>query len=68
MTDYLKFADIGITGKIWNIIYTSYKQSKSQIRCYGNLSDTTDLQQEVGQGRVMSCWVFLVYINESLTA
>jgi len=56
-------ADIGITGKVWNLIYTSYKQPKAQIRCHGNLSGIITPNQGVGQGRVMSSWMFLVYIN-----
>ena len=59
-----KLHNLGIKGRIWRLILNSYTDSTVCISLEGHNSDPISVQKGVGQGRVMSAWMFLVYIDE----
>ena len=59
----VKLYDIGVTGKIWKIIVQTYKGATAQIKYCNFLSDKFQIKQGVGQGRVMSSWMFSLFID-----
>jgi len=61
-----KLKKLGINAKMWRIIAHSYTQSSACVTCRGGISNTFPLRRGVGQGRVMSAFLFLVYINDLL--
>ena len=61
---FYKLHDLGIKGRIWRLIRNSYTDSTVHISLEGHKSDPISVQKGVGQGRVMSAWMFLVFIDE----
>lgn len=61
-----KLKILGINAKVWRIIAHSYTQSSACVAYRGCISNTFPLRRGVGQGRVMSAFLFLVYINDLL--
>lgn len=59
-----KLWNTGITGKIWKIIYISYKSATAHVQYNSRTSQVFRIQQGVGQGRVMSAWLFSLFIND----
>ena len=59
-----KLHSLGIKGKIWRLIRNSYSGSSVFIYQEGHTSDSIVVSKGVGQGRVMSAWMFLVCIDE----
>ena len=59
-----KLNSLGIKGRLWRLIRNSYSGSSVFISQDGHTSDSILVQKGVGQGRVMSAWMFLVYIDE----
>ena len=49
---------------LWRLIRNSYSGSSVYISQEGHTSDSILVQKGVGQGRVMSAWMFLVYIDK----
>ncbi|CAG2247073.1 unnamed protein product [Mytilus edulis] len=61
---FLKLKEIGVTGKLWNILFMSYKSASAHVQYNGLTSDNFSISQGVGQGRVLSSWLFSLYIND----
>ncbi|KAK3093161.1 hypothetical protein FSP39_012054 [Pinctada imbricata] len=61
-----KLHSIGILGKTWRIIRNTYTNSINYISQSGEQSDVIPVNKGVGQGRVMSAWMFLVFIDDLL--
>ena len=61
---FYKLHNLGIKGRIWRHIRNSYTDSSVHISLDGHKSDPISVQKGVGQGRVMSAWMFLVFIDE----
>ncbi|CAG2219895.1 unnamed protein product [Mytilus edulis] len=59
-----KLNQIGIQGKLWNLIYMSYKTATAHVQHSGLTSQVFRIEQGVGQGRVLSAWLFSVFIND----
>ena len=59
----VKLHELGLRGKCWHIIRQSYHDSHACVRYKGYTSDRFRVKQGVGQGRVLSAWMFVVYIN-----
>jgi len=60
----LKVFNLGIHGRAWHIIKQSYHESSACVHHNGCKSRVFPVKQGVGQGRVLSAWMFLVYIND----
>lgn len=65
---FYKLHELGIRGNILRLIINSYSNSFSFVRYEGEKSDIFPVKQGIGQGRVMSSWFFLVYINDLITS
>ena len=61
---FYKLHKLGLTGKVWQLIKHNYSNSFSFVSHSGEISNVYPVKQGVGQGRVMSAWFFLVYIND----
>lgn len=59
-----KLWNIGITGKMWRIIYHSYKTATAHVQANSMISQPFRISQGVGQGRVLSAWLFALFIND----
>ena len=59
-----KLWNIGISGKIWRIIYDWYKTATANVQYKSLNSKIFNIEQGVGQGRVMSAWLFSLFIND----
>ena len=57
-----KLQEIGIKGKLWNLIYISYKTATAHVQCNGITSQVFRIEQ--GVGRVLSAWLFSLFIND----
>ncbi|CAC5412009.1 unnamed protein product [Mytilus coruscus] len=56
--------NIGIKGKMWRIIYLWYKTATAHVQYKTITSKVFKIEQGVGQGRVMSAWLFSLFIND----
>ena len=63
---FYKLYNLGITGKLWRILRSSYSSMYSCVSYAEYKSDMFHVKQGVGQGRVISAWLFTLYINELL--
>ena len=64
---FLKLKDLGVIGKLWNILFMSYKQASAHVQYNGFISNNFAISQGVGQGRVISAWFFSLYINDLIS-
>jgi len=64
---FFKLWNIGITEKMWKIIYMSYKTATAHVQFNLLTSRVFQIKQGVGQGRVMSAWLFGLFINDLIT-
>ncbi|VDI79116.1 Hypothetical predicted protein [Mytilus galloprovincialis] len=62
-----KLWNAGITGKIWKIIHMSFKTATAHVQYNRLNSQVFPIKQGVGQGRVMSAWLFALFINDLIT-
>jgi hypothetical protein len=63
---FYKLYKLGINGKLWRMICHSYGSMQSCVMYENKPSRIFGVKQGVGQGRVLSAWMFLVYINDLL--
>ncbi len=63
---FYKLYNFGIKGKLWRLIRTIYSSMQSCVSFGGYTSGTFRVEQGVGQGRVLSAWLFSLYINDLL--
>ena len=56
--------DIGIRGKVWNILDKLYHNVKCNVRFGDIVTDFFDIDEGVKQGCVLSPVLFCIYINE----
>ena len=61
-----KLYELGIDPYIWSILRDWYYKSKCFVSFAGINSSLFKVSQGVGQGRVLSAFMFLVYINDLL--
>ncbi|CAC5364242.1 unnamed protein product [Mytilus coruscus] len=59
-----KLMNIGIKGKMWRIIYLWYKTATAHVQYKTITSKVFKIEQGVGQGRVMSAWLFSLFNND----
>ncbi len=59
----LKLYNLGMNAKCWRFLKHSYTTSKSFVIFQGCHSSYFNIRRGVGQGRVLSAWLFLVYID-----
>ena len=59
-----KVYSLGINAKLWRLICQCYGNMQSCVLYRGQSSSVFPVRQGVGQGRVLSAWLFLVYIND----
>ncbi len=64
---FCKLYEFGITGSLWKLIKHSYSKSFAFVSYRGETSNVYPVKQGVGQGRVLSAWFFLLYINDLIT-
>ncbi|CAG2216620.1 unnamed protein product [Mytilus edulis] len=62
-----KLWNAGITGKMWKIIHMSFKTATAHVQYNRLSSQVFPIKQGVGQGRVMSAWLFALFINDLIT-
>ena len=58
-----KLYELGVSGKIWRLLRDSFENVYSQVLFAGQKGDKFPIIQGVGQGRVLSAWLFLVVID-----
>jgi hypothetical protein len=63
----LKLKDLGVTGKLWNILFMSYRQASAHVPYNGFISNNFAISHGFGQGRVISAWFFSLYINDLIS-
>ena len=63
-----KLFNIGVTGRAWHLIKHSYKEASACVMYNGHTSCSFPIRQGVGQGRVLSAWMFLLYINDLISS
>jgi hypothetical protein len=60
----VKLFDLGIIGKMWNLLDKIYSNLKSCVRCNNQTSRYFDLSRGIRQGSVLSAKLYLIYIDE----
>ena len=63
---YKLFSDLGINGKLWLAIKDLYTDVKAQVLYSGALSREFEIAQGTGQGRILTPFIYKVYINSLL--
>ncbi len=63
---FVKLRNLGIGGKMWRLLRLAYSSMQSFVRFEGLDSSSFPICQGVGQGRVMSAWLFTLFINDIL--
>ena len=63
---WYKLWDMGIKGKVWQIIKDMYKESRSVVFLEGQKSSSFKIEQGVAQGCSLSPILFSVFINDLL--
>ena len=61
-----KLFDIGLGGKIWKVMYNSYKIFKCMVLVYGVLSDPFDVERSVHHGAPLSMRLYQILNNDLL--
>ena len=64
---FLKLKDLGVTGKLWNMLFMSYRQASAHVQYNDFISNNFAISQGFGQGRVISAWFFSLYINDLIS-
>ena len=59
-----KLYHLGISDNIWKLISFWYRNNYAYVSYMGSDSNVFKVSQGVGQGRVLSAFMFLVYIND----
>ncbi|KAK6172356.1 hypothetical protein SNE40_016029 [Patella caerulea] len=59
-----KLFNIGVRGRYWRIIKSSYQDIVSSVFFNGVYSESYQIKQGVFQGRTLSSWMFLAMIND----
>ena len=65
---FYKLYQLGVTGNTWKLLHHCYTNNYAFVSYQGEKSDSYIVRQGVGQGRVISSWFFLVFINDLITA
>ena len=60
---YKLFSEFGIRGRMWLAIRDLYTGVRAQVLFSGSLSETFDISQGTGQGRILAPFMYKVYIN-----
>ena len=63
---YKLFSEFGVKGRMWLAIKTLYTGVKAQVLYSGSLSRKFDVSQGTGQGKILSPFMYKVYINSLL--
>ena len=59
-----KIYNCGINGKLWRVLQSAYSNVKSCVLFDGVISPWFDVCQSVRQGRVLSPWLYVIYLND----
>ena len=60
---YKLFSDLGVNGKLWLAIKDLYTDVKARVLYSGTLSREFEIAQGTGQGRILTLFMYKVYIN-----
>ena len=63
----MKLGELGITRKLLRVLIQSYQRLKCVIRVNGLTSTSVNVERGVRQGGVLSCFLYMVYVDELLT-
>ena len=58
------FTELGIQGKMFSIVKALYSKSQCFVYFSGSTSDKFEVLQGTGQGRILSAFMYKIYINE----
>ena len=64
---FVKLGRLGINGKLLRVLKQSYERLKCVIRINGLTSTPVDVKRGVRQGGVLSCFLYMVYVDELIT-
>ena len=63
---FYKLYQVGIKGKLWRLMYLTYKDFCCRARVAGDLSDWYPMSVGIHQGGILSLTKYLVFINDLL--
>ena len=58
------FTELGIQGKMFSIVKALYSKTQCFVYFNGSTSDKFEVLQATGQGRILSAFMYKIYINE----
>ena len=58
------FTELGIQGKMFSIVKALYSKTQCFVYFNGSTSDKFEVLQGTGQGRILSAFMYKIYINE----
>ena len=58
--------ELGIDSQLWLVIRELYKDVRGQVLFNGHVSDSADILQGSGQGRILAPFLYKVFINQLL--
>ena len=58
------FTELGIQGKMFSIVKALYSKTQCFVYFNGSASDKFEVLQGTGQGRILSAFMYKIYINE----
>ena len=64
----VKLGELDINGKLLLVLTQSYERLKCVIRVNGLTSVSVNVERGVRQGGVLSCFLYMVYVDELLTS
>jgi hypothetical protein len=61
---FVKLHQMGIRGKLWRLLFESYRGMQSQVVFNGMVSEVINIRQSVRQGSVLGPWLYMMYIHD----
>ena len=60
---YKLFSELGIGGRMWQVLKDLYTNVKAEVLYAGSLSGIINVLQGTGQGRILKPFMYKVYVN-----